>query len=653
MANEETSGASFEAFQVEVGELGGHRTESFTGPADEWTERHRRRLAQTAALPGLLPVIGAQRTNGSARVVQYAPATTSLADQLASDARPSWFEATGIVSAASRGLHAAHLDGLAHGALTADDVRLYGDKIAVAGTGVSLGGSIPASRHPNTAPEVLDGAAATARSDVYSLGKVLEQAIAGQPDVPEAVSSLVTRATSARAADRPVSAWFFAEGLDKASGPRTKRYLLADLGATSEFEAASALYRPPIAGRGAATVIEESGGVGIAGVAGAAAVGAGVAGVAGAAGAELPPTEKIETVSAAASTSAGAAVRRDDDDDNKGAIWPWAAAAIVGVGALGWLATRDGGDDDVDVAGTVQVADADDEVDDEAETTTTTEAETTTTTEAETTTTTEAETTTTTEAEAEESEVEEAVDDGPLDSATAEESFEILHSVPDFDADIYLDGKLLASGVQTGGVLSPIPGSGEVEIFAASDDAPVTTDERDDVAVLSASAPAGGVVVAHVADGAPTITNFDSDLGAVSAGEGRLALRHVAPVGPATITIDGEEVAAGVASGEGLETNVTAGPHDVLVTADDGTVLFQGTVDVPEGELTTAFVGAGDERNAVDVVVRRIQGLDSAPAGVPSGTSGLTDSSAPMALVASLIAAMSAAGATLRRRTTH
>ena len=91
------SDASFEAFQGEIGELGGQRTESFTAPAELWTERHRRRLAQTAALPGLLPVVSAQRTNGTATVVQYAPATASLADQLARDDRPEWFESAGVV----------------------------------------------------------------------------------------------------------------------------------------------------------------------------------------------------------------------------------------------------------------------------------------------------------------------------------------------------------------------------------------------------------------------------------------------------------------------------------------------------------------------------------------------------------------------------
>lgn len=387
-SGEGSAKAPFTAFDTTIGELGGQRTESFSAPVSAWNDRHRRRLAETAALPGLLPVVGAQRDNGTATAVHYAPATPSLTDRITGDGRAPWFETAGMVAASARGLHAAHLDGLAHGSLTTDDVRVYGDDIAVAGTGMALGGVIPDDRHAATAPEVLAGGPATARSDVYSLGKVLERSIEGQPDVPDALTALAKRATSEQPSDRPVSAWFLAEGIEKAAGPRFKRFGLADLGAQDGFAAASDAYRPPITGGGTsrtgAAVAGAAGLAGAAGVAGMAAArpgdrvaGAKDAAADAAASAEGSAETVIEGANAKPAALAGAAaatgtaaaagtaataggtasrVVRQDDDDDKGAIWPWAAAAIVGVGALGWLATRDGGDSDVDVAGTVQSA---------------------------------------------------------------------------------------------------------------------------------------------------------------------------------------------------------------------------------------------------------------------------------------------------------
>ncbi len=741
---------SWQAFDVELGELGGQRIETHRAPASSWGERHRRRLAQTAAIPGLLPVIGAQRTNGMAQVVQYAPATPSLADRSSGPTKLPWHEATGVISASARALHAAHLDGLVHGALSAEDVRIYGDEIAIAGAGVAHGGKMPESRSTVLAPEVAAGELPTARSDVFSLGKLLETAIAEEADVPAEVKTLARRATAQNAGDRPVSARFFAEGLERAAGRRQKKFGLADLGATAGFQKASSAYRPAPSGRATAagedtTPTDRTSSRGLGTAAGAGVVAAGAAGVAASklggtpevdpkdidltqsAAGSVPTADADSSTSASASSSTAgsdSAAKTDSDmaekkgkavagtaaagavgaaavgagsgrvantsasakpsvvvksngDDNKEDRrrkgWLWAGAAVLGLGAVTWIAAATNNDDSSDteaIVATTEAIDADSSSDedesvtepDETTTTgevTTTEAEAVTTTEAEATTTT-AEATTTTEApttttapppaEPEESAL---LSNEPLNGDQAAESFEIIHAIPGFDADMYLDGELLAAGLSTGGVLSPIPleTSGRVELFAADVGAPLRSADRSDEAVLVSDLEVGsaGSVVAHLdADGNPQVSRFASTLETIPAGQGRLSLKHVAAIGPVSIDIDGNEVAAGIVSADGFESVVAAGSHLVVVTTSDGQVIFDDTVDVPEGELTSAFVGGTADDLAV--TVRRVTGLGSAPASVPSGNAGLASTEFPLVPVTTLAVALSVAGVAMRRR---
>ena len=115
-----------------------------------------------------------------------------LDERLATSARPSEADILRMALALADGLRAAHAQGLAHGALQPGTILFQRDgtpKISDFGLSrlkpaPAAGAGDPAA--PYRAPERARGAAATFRSDFYSLGAILYHALAGAPPPPAA-----------------------------------------------------------------------------------------------------------------------------------------------------------------------------------------------------------------------------------------------------------------------------------------------------------------------------------------------------------------------------------------------------------------------------------------------------------------------------------
>ncbi|MEL6985217.1 MAG: hypothetical protein AAFO29_22485, partial [Actinomycetota bacterium] len=195
------------------------------GSRERWDKSHLRRLRQSADLPGLVPVVDADAaSDGKPYVVTPVVDTETLADRLPPSAS-EWADCAAITEAAARATHEAHLRGLFHGALSPDQIFVLGNDVAVAGVGLGLGGQPTEDYSHWVAPEVLEGADATERSDVYSLGKVLEASL-GQSidDVPRSVRRLIMWSSSDTPEARPPSALEFASILAEAMGDDRATY---------------------------------------------------------------------------------------------------------------------------------------------------------------------------------------------------------------------------------------------------------------------------------------------------------------------------------------------------------------------------------------------------------------------------------------------
>ncbi len=247
------------------------------GSMDRWDRSHLRRLRQSADLPGLVPVIDSDLSSDD-KPFAVTPSVDhpNLADRIPPEAS-QWPECAAIVEASARALHEAHLRGLFHGSLSPNQIYVINEDIAVEGVGLGLGGVVQADYQHWAAPEVLDGADATERSDVYSLGKILEAALGNNiEDVPRSVRRLIMWSSSDTPEARPPSALEFASILAEALGDERRIYSPAFI-PTADVNALAATASAEVAAHDISAPVASSGGAGVVAAAGVAATGAVVA----------------------------------------------------------------------------------------------------------------------------------------------------------------------------------------------------------------------------------------------------------------------------------------------------------------------------------------------------------------------------------------
>jgi len=132
---------------------------------------------------------GRDERNGSYYLVTEPLEGVSLTDFLANEGQLSLTRALSITLQVGRALRAAHKLGIAHGALSPDNVRVIpseqGDLVRVLGFGCTSFAPRPvASGDPYRAPEAQRDSPADARSDIYALGALVYRMLTGRSPAP-------------------------------------------------------------------------------------------------------------------------------------------------------------------------------------------------------------------------------------------------------------------------------------------------------------------------------------------------------------------------------------------------------------------------------------------------------------------------------------
>lgn len=613
-----------------------------------------------------------ERVDEQFRAYELPAPGSTLAERRAAASGTKWQEEAALVEAASRATHEGHMLGIEHGALSESSIHVDGQAVAVSGMGLTKGAALPPDAN-TVAPEVLAGGAPTAKSDVYSLGRTLERGMAGDAAaVPAGLRRLITSATSSLPAERPASALAFANEIRKTGGSSLPTYSLAALGGSA-------------GGRALAGSLAKRSGATPRGAVGTDDVATGVVGKIGATGAAAVGGAALLGAKGPGAASAGAvdeAVGEPKRRRKGGALL--AGAALVGVAGLGlWAATDDNdgtvvrgstgttavesaaeeepavataadaevADEEAGTTGDVAASEESAEDDQAGEPAAVEEA---------------ADANADAEA-AETAETEQAEDtdqaegsDGTevagaamaaatLSAADAAGSFEILHAIPGVPVDAYLDGELAAAGFEPGMVAGPVAVDQALEtltLLPAIDSPPAALGERTDDPVLEvplADAEAG-TYVAYLDGDSPTVAAVPNDLSSTPPGQGRVSIRQFSPA-VASITIDGEVVDVPPAPDGGASLDLTAGTYSVQALDSDDGVLFDESLSVQDGVLSTLFIRAADDGEGAVLALRSVDGLASAPTGIPSGTGGLLGDDAPEGLVPGVVVMTLLAGA--------
>ncbi|GGM10528.1 DUF4397 domain-containing protein [Nakamurella endophytica] len=215
----------------------------------------------------------------------------------------------------------------------------------------------------------------------------------------------------------------------------------------------------------------------------------------------------------------------------------------------------------------------------------------------------------------------------------------VVHSIPGTPVDVYVDGTKALDDFQPATAQGPLQvpaGAHQIAITAADaadDSSPVLSGTADVVAGSNVS------LVAHLdADGAPSLTAFNDDVSAVPAGQARLVVRHTAAAPAVDVRAGGTVVLSDVTNGQQGALVVPAGTvsADVVLAGTDTVAIGPADVDLAEGTATFVHAIGSASDKTLALVSFTVDGLGSAPSGVPAGT-GPQDSAVPGTVVAALV----------------
>ncbi|HSE08861.1 MAG TPA: DUF4397 domain-containing protein [Nocardioidaceae bacterium] len=208
----------------------------------------------------------------------------------------------------------------------------------------------------------------------------------------------------------------------------------------------------------------------------------------------------------------------------------------------------------------------------------------------------------------------------------------VLHGVPGLTVDVYANGEEILPDFEPGTLTDPLTlpaGTYDLQVFADGD-TPDSADPAIEASGVEVPAGANATVVAHLdADGNPTLTPFVNDTSSTAAGEARLTVRHTAAAPGVDVRADGEVLFDNLTNPNEASGDVPAGTYsaDVVLTGTEDVVLGPADLDLAEGTSTIVYAWGSAEEGNLDLAVQSIDGLHSAPAGVPGGEAGLAPES--------------------------
>lgn len=246
----------------------------------------------------------------------------------------------------------------------------------------------------------------------------------------------------------------------------------------------------------------------------------------------------------------------------------------------------------------------------------------------------------------------------PASAADGDAKFSVLHGVPGLTVDVYVNGDLTLDDFEPGKLAGPLelPG-GTYSVAITAADAADDSEPAIGPVDLTLEDGMNYTAVAHLdAEGTPTTTLFTNDISTTKAGEGRLTVRHVAAAPAVDILAGDAAVIEDLANPDEAKLDLAASTVPAAVAAAGTTEPVVGPTDVKvaEGVNTIVYAWGSLEDENLALAVQTIDGLHSAPEGVPSGELGLAADGGPNLALLAAGAAVAGLGVLVvaRRRAT-
>lgn len=208
--------------------------------------------------------------------------------------------------------------------------------------------------------------------------------------------------------------------------------------------------------------------------------------------------------------------------------------------------------------------------------------------------------------------------------ADAPAHLSVLHGVPELPVDVYVNGELTLNDFNPGDLAGPLElAAGDYEIAITAADAEDDSEPVLGPVDVSLAAGMDYTAAAHLsAEGEPTVTAFENDTAELAAGEGRMTVRHIAAAPEVDVWGDGAVVVESLANPDEQSLELPAGSVEAAVSlaGESDPVLGPADVDVAEGANTIVYAWGSAEDENLDLAVQTVEGMHTAPEGVPSGS---------------------------------
>lgn len=203
----------------------------------------------------------------------------------------------------------------------------------------------------------------------------------------------------------------------------------------------------------------------------------------------------------------------------------------------------------------------------------------------------------------------------------------VVHGVPDTTVDVWVNDERTLDDFEPGDLAGPLDlAAGTYSVAITASDAQDASDPVIGPVDLELEAGGDYTAVAHLdADGQPTATLFTNDTSSTGAGEGRLTVRHVAAAPAVDVLAGGEAVISGLENPDEDVLDLPAGTVSASVAAAGTTdpLLGPADVEIADGVNTIVYAWGSLDDDTLALATQTIEGLHSAPDGVPAGVSGL------------------------------
>jgi hypothetical protein len=202
----------------------------------------------------------------------------------------------------------------------------------------------------------------------------------------------------------------------------------------------------------------------------------------------------------------------------------------------------------------------------------------------------------------------------------------VVHGIPGFRADVYVNGKKTLQGFEAGTMTDPIRlPAGRYRLDVREAGAPASArPELTGRARLGRDTNAS--IVGHLdARGRPRRSIFVNDVSRPAAGRTRLTVRHTADAPPVDIIVNGRPLISGLVPPREGGRELPAGTHTVAVAVagTNNRIWGPARLSLKAGSTNVVYAIGSQEDGTLDQLVQRFDPRSFRPGSVPAGSSGL------------------------------